>query len=175
MRTYNVHKPSYGFGDRKMLSQVTIRIDPEIKKRFSKPVRAEGKTPGQVLSHLIENYIKQRDTRTYIDDLWTRIEGKLRSKDLKQREMNRVIKEARKAADKRENGDFPDGNTLFAPWNHSQLLLLLHRSQRFLHRRKVSLKGHTRPRLTAKPDVSRTLRSSTVLDEDIILLHQKKG
>jgi predicted DNA-binding protein len=77
---------------------MTIRIDPEIKKRFSKLVRAEGKTPGQALRELIENYIKERDTRTYIDDLWTRIGGKLRSKDLKQRGINRVIKEARKAS-----------------------------------------------------------------------------
>jgi hypothetical protein len=45
----------------------------------------------------IENCIKERVTRTYIDDLWTRIGGKLRSKDLKQRDINRVIKEARKA------------------------------------------------------------------------------
>ncbi len=56
------------------------------RKRFSKPVRAEGQTPGQVLRELIENYIKGRDTRTYIDDLWKRIGSKLGSKDLKQRD-----------------------------------------------------------------------------------------
>ena len=93
-----MYKLLNGFGDRKMSPQMAIRIDPEIKKRFSRLVRAEGKTPGQVLRQLIENYIKERDTRTYIDDLWTRIGGKLRSKDLKQRDINRVIKEARKAS-----------------------------------------------------------------------------
>ena len=81
-----------------MSSLITIRIDPEIKRRFSKLVRAEGKTPGQVLRQLIENYIKERDTRTYIDDLWTRIGGELGSKDLKQRDINRVIKEARRTS-----------------------------------------------------------------------------
>jgi predicted DNA-binding protein len=80
-----------------MSPQMTIRIDPEIKKRFSKLVRAEGKAPGQALRELIENYIKQRDTRNYIDDLWKRIGSKLGSKDLKHREINKVIKEARKA------------------------------------------------------------------------------
>jgi len=80
-----------------MLLQMTIRINPEIKKRSSKLVRAEGKTPGQALRELIENYIKERDTRTYIDDLWKRIGSKLGSKDLRQRDINRVIKEARKA------------------------------------------------------------------------------
>jgi len=80
-----------------MLPQMTIRIDPEIMRRFSRLVRAEGKTPGQVLRQLIENYIKERDTRTYIDDLWKSIGSKLESKDLRQRDINRVIKEARKA------------------------------------------------------------------------------
>jgi predicted DNA-binding protein len=97
MQIYNMYKLLYGFGDRKMSPQITIRIDPEIKKRFSKLVRAEGKTPGQALRELIENYVKERDTRTYIDDLWKRIGSKLGSKDLKQRDINRVIKVARKA------------------------------------------------------------------------------
>lgn len=90
--------PLYGFGDRKMSSQITIRIDPEIKEKFTKLVRAGGKTPGQVLRELMENYIKQRDTRAYIDDLWTRIGEKLRSKDVKERDIQRVIKEARTAS-----------------------------------------------------------------------------
>jgi predicted DNA-binding protein len=97
MQIYNMYKLLDMFGDRKMLPRMTIRIDPEIKKRFSKLVKAEGKTPGQALGELIENYIKERDTRTYIDDLWKRIGSKLGSKDLKQRDINRVIKEARKA------------------------------------------------------------------------------
>jgi len=93
-----MYKLLYKFGDRQISSQITIRIDPEIKKRFSKLVRAEGKTPGQALRELIESYIKERDIRAYIDDLWTRIGEKLRSEKLKQRDINRVIKEARKAS-----------------------------------------------------------------------------
>ena len=80
-----------------MVPQMTIRIDPEIKDRFSKLVRAEGKTASQALREPIEDYIKERDIRTYVDDLWNRIGAKLGSKDLKQRDINRVIKEARKA------------------------------------------------------------------------------
>ena len=98
MQIYNMYKLLYRFRDRQISSQITIRIDPEIKKRFSKLVRAEGKTPGQALRELIESYIKERDTRTYIDDLWTRIGEKLRSENSKQRDINRVIKEARKAS-----------------------------------------------------------------------------
>ena len=98
MQIYNMYKLLYRFRDRQISSQITIRIDPEIKKRFSKLVKAEGKTPGQVLSQLIANYITQRDTRPYIDDLWTTIGEKLRSENSKQRNINRVIKEARKAS-----------------------------------------------------------------------------
>jgi hypothetical protein len=54
-----MYKLLYRFGDGKVSPQMTIRIGPEIKKRFSRLVRAEGKTPGQVLGQLIENYIKR--------------------------------------------------------------------------------------------------------------------
>ena len=52
-----------------MSPKMTIWTDPEIKKRFNKLVRAEGKTPCQALRGLIENYMKERGTRTYIDDV----------------------------------------------------------------------------------------------------------
>jgi hypothetical protein len=38
-----MYKLLYKFGDRQMSPQITIRIDPEIKKKFSKLVRAERK------------------------------------------------------------------------------------------------------------------------------------
>lgn len=79
-----------------MAPQMTIRIDPEIKDSFSKLVRAEGKTASQALRELIEDYIKERDIRTYIDDLWNRIGSKLKSKGKKQRDIRSVIKETRK-------------------------------------------------------------------------------
>jgi predicted DNA-binding protein len=79
-----------------MATQMIIRIDPEIKDRFNKLVRVEGKTTSQMVRELIEDYIKERDIGTYVDDLWTRIGGKLRSKGVKQRDISRAIKEARK-------------------------------------------------------------------------------
>ena len=80
-----------------MAPKMTIRIDPEIKDSFSKFVRAEGKSASEVLRELIEDYVKERDIRTYVDDLWIRIGGKLRSKGLGQRGINRAIKEVRKS------------------------------------------------------------------------------
>jgi predicted DNA-binding protein len=94
MQIYNIYKLLYGFGDKKMAPKMTIRIDPEIKDSFSKLVRTEGKSPSEVLRELIKDYIKESDIRIFIDDLWNRIGAKLGSRDLKQRDINRVIKKA---------------------------------------------------------------------------------
>jgi hypothetical protein len=40
--------------------------------------------------------IKERDIGTYIDDLWGRIGGKLRSKGIRPRDIDKTIKEVRK-------------------------------------------------------------------------------
>ena len=79
-----------------MATQIIIRIASEVKGRFSKLSRLEGKTPSQMVRELIEDYIKERDIRTYIDDLWNRIGSKLKSKGKKQRDIRSVIKETRK-------------------------------------------------------------------------------
>lgn len=79
-----------------MTTQMIIRIDPEVKERLNKLARVEGKTTSQMVRELIEGYIKERDIGGYIDDLWNRIGGKLRSKGVKSRDVHRAIKEARK-------------------------------------------------------------------------------
>jgi predicted DNA-binding protein len=80
-----------------MTTQMIVRIDREVKQRFSKLARVEGKTSSQMMRELIEDYIKERDIGTYVDDLWSRIGGKLKSKGVKQRDISRAIKEARKS------------------------------------------------------------------------------
>ncbi|OGQ01354.1 MAG: CopG family transcriptional regulator [Deltaproteobacteria bacterium RBG_19FT_COMBO_46_12] len=80
-----------------MTTQMIVRIDSEVKERFNKLARVEGKTSSQMVRELIEGYIKERDIGVYVDDLWGRIGGKLRSKGMKQRDVNKAIKEARKS------------------------------------------------------------------------------
>lgn len=80
-----------------MTTQMIVRIDREVKQRFSKLARVEGKTSSQMMRELIEDYIKERDIGTYVDDLWDRIGRKLKSKGVKQRDISRAIKEARKS------------------------------------------------------------------------------
>ncbi len=80
-----------------MTTQMIVRIDSEVKERFSKLVRVEGKTSSQMVRELIEDYIKERDIGAYVDDLWSRVGRKLKSKGVKQRDISRAIKEVRKS------------------------------------------------------------------------------
>jgi len=50
-----------------------------------------------MVRELIEDYIKDRNIGFYIDDLWSRIGGKLRSKGVRQRGIDKTIKEVRKS------------------------------------------------------------------------------
>jgi predicted DNA-binding protein len=78
-----------------MTTQMIIKIDPEIKGRLTKLARAEGKTTSQLVRDLIEGYVKERDIGTYVDDLWNRIGGKLKSRGAKPKDIERAIREAR--------------------------------------------------------------------------------
>jgi len=93
---YDIYK-IYNIGGFSMTTQMIVRIDPEVKERFNKLARVEGKTTSQMVRELIENYIKDRDIGVYIDGLWERIGEKLRSKGIKQRDVNKAIREARKS------------------------------------------------------------------------------
>ncbi len=80
-----------------MTTQMIVRIDSEVKERFSKLARVEGKTSSQMMRELIEDYIKERDIGAYVDDLWGRIGRKLKSKGVGQRDIIKAIKEVRKS------------------------------------------------------------------------------
>ena len=80
-----------------MATQMIIRMDPELKNRLNKLARVEGKTTSQMVRELIEGHIREKDIAAYIDDLWDRIGGKLRSKGIDQRDVRRAIKESRRS------------------------------------------------------------------------------
>ena len=80
-----------------MTTQMIIRIDSEMKNRLNKLARVEGKTTSQMVRELIEDYIREKDIGSYIDNLWDRIGGKLRAKEINQKDINRAIKESRKS------------------------------------------------------------------------------
>jgi len=66
-----------------MISQMIVRINAEVKDRSNKLAGGEGKTANQMVRELIENYIKEKDIRAYLDDLWCRIGRKLKSRGVK--------------------------------------------------------------------------------------------
>ena len=79
-----------------MSTQMIIRIDDEVKNRLSKLARLEGKTTSEMVRELIEEYIKERDISAYIDDLWSRIGKKLKSKGVTPATIDKAIKATRK-------------------------------------------------------------------------------
>jgi hypothetical protein len=68
-----------------------------MKNKLNKLARVEGKTTSQMVREQIEDYIREKDIGTYIDNLWGRIGGKLRAKGINQTDINRAIKESRKS------------------------------------------------------------------------------
>ncbi len=78
-----------------MANQMIVRIDPELKEKVNSLARAEGKNISAVVRELLENYVKNRDISTYVDDLWDRIGGKLASHGIVADDVQRVIEEVR--------------------------------------------------------------------------------
>lgn len=80
-----------------MTTQMIIRMDAEIKSKITILARNEGKTASQIVRELIENYIKERDIGSYIDDLWDRIGDKLSSNGTGINDIEKTIREVRAA------------------------------------------------------------------------------
>lgn len=79
-----------------MSTQMIIRIDNEVKNRLNKLARIEGKTTSEMVRGLIEEYIKERDISSYIDDLWNRTGKKLKSKGVTPIAIETAIRASRK-------------------------------------------------------------------------------
>lgn len=78
-----------------MTTQIIIRVDPDLKNRVNDLAKAEGKTTSEVVRKLLEEYIRDRDIGSYIDDLWDRIGGKISSKGFGPRDVQAVIRDVR--------------------------------------------------------------------------------
>ena len=78
-----------------MDTQMIVRINPELKNKVNTLAKAEGKSVSEVVRELLEEYVRNRDIGSYIDDLWGRIGGNLASRGIKSKDIQRVIREAR--------------------------------------------------------------------------------
>jgi predicted DNA-binding protein len=72
-----------------------IRIDPELKTKVNNLAKAEGKSSSEVVRELLEDYVKDRDISSYIDDLWKRIGAKVTSRGFGPRDIKGIIQEVR--------------------------------------------------------------------------------
>jgi len=80
-----------------MAEQLLIRMDLELKRKLIKLATMEGKTSTQVVRDLIEDYVKRRDIASYIDALWERIGGGLKSAGVGAGDVAKAVHEARKS------------------------------------------------------------------------------
>lgn len=78
-----------------MTTQMSIRLDSEVKSKITGLARIEGKRASQVVRELIENYIRDRDIGAYVDDLWSRAGEKLTSRGVGLEDIERTIREVR--------------------------------------------------------------------------------
>ena len=78
-----------------MTTQMIVRIDPGLKTKVSNLAKSEGKNISEVVRELLQDYVRNRDIGSYIDDLWKRIGTKLTSRGLGPKDVQRVIEEVR--------------------------------------------------------------------------------
>lgn len=79
-----------------MTTQMIIRMDPELKEKLNRLAKTEGKTTSQMVRGLIEDYIKEHDISSYIDNLWDRVGKKLKTRGVTPSGIERAIKAVRK-------------------------------------------------------------------------------
>ena len=79
-----------------MSKQMIIRIDDELKEKLNRLARKEGKTVSEIVRELIRDYLKTRDISAYIDELWGRIETKLKERGVTPERVKKAIVHVRK-------------------------------------------------------------------------------
>ena len=78
-----------------MATQMIVRINSELKNQVNTLAKAEGKNVSQVVRELLEDYVRDRDIGSYIDDLWERIGGNLKSRGHTPKDIPRIVREVR--------------------------------------------------------------------------------
>ena len=78
-----------------METQLIVRIDRDIKQRFSRIARMEGKTASTKVRELVSTYIEENDFSRLVGGLWDRTSRKLKSKGYTEKDVRDTIKKAR--------------------------------------------------------------------------------
>ena len=76
------------------LTQVLIKLPPELKNKVKLLANKEGKNFSMIVRELLENYIKQRDIESHIDNIWEKIGNEL--KQIEPEKIDELIHKIRK-------------------------------------------------------------------------------
>ena len=82
-----------------MTTQMIIRIDGETKSTLARLAQNEGKNSSEIVRELINNYIKDRDMSSYIDDLWNRVGEIIKSREVRSQDIRQAISQVRKSSE----------------------------------------------------------------------------
>jgi len=78
-----------------MSTQMIVRVDPSLKSKASQLAKAEGKNLSELVRELLVNYTRERDMSAYIDGLWVRIEEQFDEKGVREKDIDKVIRQVR--------------------------------------------------------------------------------
>jgi hypothetical protein len=72
-----------------------VRVDPDLKAKVNNFAKIEGKSVSEIVRELLQEYVKNRDMGTYIDNLWDRVGGKLSSSGVGPKDVKRIVRDVR--------------------------------------------------------------------------------
>ena len=78
-----------------MPSQLIIRMPNDLKEKVGKQAKAEGKNVSSLVREVLEDYIRDHDMSSYVDDLWSRIGKSLKAKGKQPKDIESAIRQAR--------------------------------------------------------------------------------
>jgi predicted DNA-binding protein len=78
-----------------METQMIVRIDEELKNKFTRIVKLEGKSQSVKTRELIREYVEKNDMEIYVGELWDRIGRKIR-KQYSLKDVPRIIADVRR-------------------------------------------------------------------------------
>ncbi len=78
-----------------MSTQMIVRIDPALRQKVGNLAKAEGKSVSEVVRELLEEYVRERDIGSYIDDLWGRTGNKLKPRGIGPGDIREAIRQSR--------------------------------------------------------------------------------
>ena len=80
-----------------MTTQFAVRIEPELKDRFSRLAQSEGRSASEVIRELMARYVSERDMAGHIDRVWLRVGRSMADAGYVVADVPRAIAEVRKS------------------------------------------------------------------------------